>query len=156
NLSLEHAGTIDKYYRISAKRGLPSPLDAFDVNAFRQPSLTEPNLYPEPYRLRSTSVAVNMPTPNRSSTYNTLHQSSAVTIVPTSIMTAESKISTAAPRSLLSGGDLERAEGGRNGPVDGSLDVQRQLTDDDMDNEQLDLCVNDILEGLSNIEEVPI
>ena len=126
------------------------------MNTFRQPSLTEPKLSPEPYRLRSPSIVVpTNPSQNGSTTYNTLHQDGAETIVPalTEAPASSSTFSSVEQQDDdLESGHEGNADGTANG---GRFSRQRQFSDDDIDDEQLDLCVNDILEGLSSTEEVP-
>lgn len=182
-MSLEHAGIIDKYYRVSTKRGLPSPLDSFSDKAFSQPSLTEAKLCPEPYRLRSTSAAMtSLAAQSENTTYSTLHQESSIEATPNNSVTPGKGISSdrdvSTPPSynlpnipsVAIGEDEDMTTSSNNdSPYGASLlrgnrtpgsppnfQMQRQMSDDDLDDEQLDMCVNDILEGISTLQDVPL
>lgn len=178
-MSLQHAGTIDKYYKVCAKRGLPSPIDSFHVNAFKQPSLTEPKLAPEPYRLRSSSVMIAASMQNGHMTYNTLHTDhSATTPTPPvrkrsissfvpfrrpsysvpSVGSARGSQAPSTPQQSqddVETGEISGSDRGDDSSM-GPTTISRQPSQADMNDEELDdLCLNDILEGVSNVLEVP-
>mmetsp|Transcript_14184 Transcript_14184/g.21223 ORF Transcript_14184/g.21223 Transcript_14184/m.21223 type:complete len:407 (-) Transcript_14184:91-1311(-) len=131
NLSLQHAGIIDKHYRDCAARMRSTPVDSFNERAYHQPSLTEPYLAPEPYRLRSAAVGAINTSGHGGATYNTLH-------------TQNDSITNGTPLTS------ERRQRNSINLDTISESVAREASDDDIDQEEADNDVNDILEGLTD------
>jgi hypothetical protein len=182
------------------KKGKKTPLSSFKERTYRQPSLTEPQLFPEPYRIKSTFGSIHLTNPNPSSTTFNALLSPTLTNMNT-ITTpdadgsgtvrrrshnelsfeklrrnsfAENIVSHFTSMEIPDMKDIQNNSMSRN-PVSEDLEgalqtpsrehlasltpgfqqtpVPKTYTEDELDEEQLDMCVNEILGGLADLEE---
>jgi hypothetical protein len=159
-------------------------LDTFRESTYRQPSLTEPQLFPEPYRLKTTFGSVHLKTtPNSNTTFNALLSTSS----PCSAgdhrhdsSTSNGKQESERKRSnttnafemirrgsgsgfptLFNSMEIPEMKGGE-GSCDQSFGLEEgqqirptvRSSEEELDEEQLDHYVNEILGGVADMEEV--
>lgn len=168
---------IDTFNRHQAKKHLKTPVDGFKENAYRQPSLTEPHLFPESYRLKSTfgSIHLKESPAGSSTTFNALispdqgsiRRGSATEETTRRRSFTETMLSffpgmeSSSSHPLEQDADIERSGGQSTFIETPEMAIAREPTIQSMlseeekyDEDQLDQFVNEVLEGVADLEEV--